>query len=258
MRKTLIALTVLLCLGISGAGMAATYVVEPVLVSQPVYAGMSFYVYRPYNMPAGWFVTFDGFPIVRASSGVWVYGSYNGTALAPTSYVVGSVNPYTIAITPYADAAQISSTRQVQIVPFRQQTIQAQAVPCAPVAAQPVALSPTYVPDWVMNSNFTMVSSWKSFVDRVGILENPRTPIAWKGDRPKVLFVWTGRSWYEIKARTPDNPENPAETIKEHLYSITRMVKNNNLRWNDVDTPILANQATVWGFLWMGRLIPAN
>ena len=36
MRKTLIALTVLLCLGISGAGMAATYVVEPVLVSQPV------------------------------------------------------------------------------------------------------------------------------------------------------------------------------------------------------------------------------
>ncbi len=260
MKKMMLALSLLLFFSGPGALHATTYVVEPVLVAQPVYAGMSFYAYQPYNMPKGWYVTFDGFPIVRASSGVWVYGSYNGAALVPTSYVVGSVNPYTISLTPYVNAAQVSSMRQVPVTPFRQEAPRmVQAVQGAPTAAvQTVTLSPTYVPQWVMNSNFTMVSSWKTFVDRIGILENPRTPIAWKGDRPKVIFVWTGRSWYEIKARTTDNPENSAETIKEHLYSITRMVKNNGLRWNDMDTPLLANQATVWGYLWMGRLAPAN
>ena len=108
MKKTTFALSLLLFFSGPGAVHATTYVVEPVLVAQPVYAGMSFYAYQPYNMPKGWYVTFDGFPIVRASSGVWVYGSYNGASLVPTSYVVGSVNPYTISLTPYVDTAQVS------------------------------------------------------------------------------------------------------------------------------------------------------
>ncbi len=51
---------------------ARVYVAEPLLVVQPSYAGMQFYVYRPYNMPKNWYVTFDGSPVTKNRDGVSV------------------------------------------------------------------------------------------------------------------------------------------------------------------------------------------
>ncbi|MEA3284793.1 MAG: hypothetical protein U9Q00_07490 [Synergistota bacterium] len=62
-KKILLSLLSGLLIFAASSGFAATYIAEPVLVTQPVYDGMSFYVYRPYNMPAGWFVTYDGYPV---------------------------------------------------------------------------------------------------------------------------------------------------------------------------------------------------
>ncbi|PIE55602.1 MAG: hypothetical protein CSA35_00100 [Dethiosulfovibrio peptidovorans] len=72
MKKISVSLTVALFsfVLVASAG-AMTYIAEPVLVTQPVYDGMSFYVYRPYNMPAGWFVTYDGYPVSQLE-GRWV------------------------------------------------------------------------------------------------------------------------------------------------------------------------------------------
>ena len=89
----------LVCLGLAfmtGAASpsaAKVYVAEPLLVAQPSYAGMQFYVYRPYNMPKNWYVTFDGYPVTKNRDGVWVYGTASGPNLNPTNYIVGSVVP---------------------------------------------------------------------------------------------------------------------------------------------------------------------
>lgn len=252
MKKRILIIAMIFILTLSllpSAATATTYVVEPVLVAQPVYAGMSFYAYRPYNMPSGWFVTFDGYPITRTPANVWVYGSYNGTLLAPTSFVVGSIHPQSLPIVQYVSSAQVSGMQQLQVTPLP-------PLPPAPLqsnfgAYSPVGgatVLPTYVPEWTTQSSFTSISTWNKLVDRMGVLEKPRVPIAWKGERPQVLFVWTGKSWYQIKAR-PETSEKPSEMIKSHLYSLTRMVNNNAYQWNDADTAILANQAAVWVLL---------
>ena len=209
----------------------------PMLVTQPVYAGMSFHVFRPASMPNGWYVTYDGYPVMMASGGVWYYGSVQGAAILPTSYVVGSVVPTTLPLVPYAAA---TATPQIP------------SQPQAPVTLTP---SQVYVPGWLMNGNFTSVARWRHQVNRMAMLDKPRVPLAWKGDNPEVVFAWTGRSWYAMRTREAGGP---AEVLRNNIYALTRMVNQNGLHWNDADTPILANQSFVWGYLWMGRISPVS
>ncbi|MBR0204921.1 MAG: hypothetical protein IJQ56_11205, partial [Synergistaceae bacterium] len=54
-------LTLLLILVMSHESHAKLYITEPLLVPESPYAGMTFYVYKPYNMPKGWYVTLDGY-----------------------------------------------------------------------------------------------------------------------------------------------------------------------------------------------------
>lgn len=63
---------------------------------QQAYA-MNFEIYRPMNLPAGWFVTFDGFPVAQIAENRWVYGqlNYDG-AIRPTNVLVGSVIPSSV------------------------------------------------------------------------------------------------------------------------------------------------------------------
>ena len=242
----------------SPGALGATYVVEPLLVAQPVYSGMTFHVYRPYNMPEGWFVTFDGYPVHKSPAGVWVYGTYDGVKLIPTNFVVGSIHPQTLPLVQYSPAAQVSTVREVPvtvIVPVQQPS--AEPVPIAHLSSTPLTAPPTYVPQWTMQESFTSIGSWNKLVDRMGILEKPRTPIAWKGHRPEVLYVWTGKSWYQISSR-PETFEKPSEMVKSHLYALTRMTNTNDFHWKDIDTALLANQAALWGYLWMGRIAPSN
>ena len=78
-----------------GAAVAAVWMnaADPILITQPAYSGMQFYVYRPYNIPGGWYATYDGYPVFRNADGIWVYGSCVGANIVPTAYVVGSVVP---------------------------------------------------------------------------------------------------------------------------------------------------------------------
>lgn len=236
---------------------SSVYVVEPVLVSQPAYSGMNFYVYRPYNLPEGWYVTFDGYPVVQTSSGAWVYGALSGNGLVQTAYIVGSVNPAALPLAQYPGSAAVSSVNHVPVLPLSvvsQRQLQHPVPPSLPSSGG--MLLPSYIPSWAVNPSFNAIGSWNRLVDRMGILDNPRVPIAWKGDHPKAIYAWTGRSWYQMTSSSLDIPEKPSEMLKDHLYSLTRMVHGNNMRWNDSDTPLLAHQAAVWGYLWMGRLTP--
>lgn len=252
MRKgTVLSLVTLLAL-LSGARPlpAATYVVEPFMVTQPVYSGMTFYVFRPHNLAPGWHVTFDGYPVIRSAEGLWVYGSYDGRQLVQTPYVVGSIQPQAAPLTPVFSVAEISGMQQIPVRPVTAPSFQPQ-----PAAAVQLA-TPTYVPSWMVDANFMAIGTWGGLVDRMGMLEKPRLPIAWKGKHPLAVFVWTGRSWYKIQSPNEDLRLTPPQMVRRQLYSLTRMTKANHFRWQDQDTAVLANQAAVWGYLWMGRLTP--
>ena len=239
-RNSLLSALFVVCVW-SGTSSATNYIAEPVLVTQPAYSGMSFYVYRPYDMPAGWCVTYDGYPVTRTSGGNWVYGVQGGAGLYMASgYVVGSVVPMGVP--------QLAVVGQPQVVASQPVVMQ------QPQAVVASAVVPT-VPHWLANANFTVISKWGRMVDRMAVLNRPRVPLAWKGDRPEVLYGWTGKSWYQMRCR---KDEFPAETLKRHVYELTRMANENNFKWNDSDTAVLAAQAPVWGYLWMGRVAPIN
>ncbi|MDR2522401.1 MAG: hypothetical protein LBC93_01685 [Synergistaceae bacterium] len=242
---------------LSAPAAAKVYVAEPLLVQQPPYAGMTFYVYRPYGMPKGWYMTFDGYPVFKNKDGVWVYGAYHGPNLVPTHYVVGSVIPSMAGLTPYATPAQISSftvwqppVRSLPEEPYtavRQPQIKHQS------RAADLPIYPTYTPEWLFDRHFMAVGKWKGSVDRLGVLHRLGTPVAWKGNSPNVLYVWTGEMWYSIMAR---EGQRPAGVLKENLYFLTRRTKRNGFVWYEADVPLLAQQAAVWGYYWMGEVMP--
>lgn len=230
---------------------AKVYVTEPLLVSQPSYAGMQFYVYRPYNMPKGWYVTFDGYAVHKNADGVWVYGTANGPVLSPTNYIVGSIIPSMAAITPWVHPAQVSELRKL---PTLEMGAVRQSAPSVPVAPGGAAYS-TWIPDWSYNARFMAVGNWKPSVDRMGVLHNPAVPVAWRGNHPKVIYVWTGKSWYQVATR---ETETPLGALKRELYNLVRMVRHNSFTWYEEDMPVLAQQCAAWGYYWMGEVVPSR
>jgi hypothetical protein len=250
MRKSFMTTGILACFIILGfapaSGEAKVYLAEPMLIQQPSYAGMRFYVYKPYNMPKGWYATFDGYPVTKNKDGVWVYGTYAGPNLMPTHYIVGSVVPAAAGLSPYIDPVQISSV--TTLVP-----------PPVPVEQPSVLRVPlegeysTYMPDWLFDDRFMALGRWKDSVDRVGILHRPGVPVAWKGNAPKVIYAWDGHGWYQMMAR-PE--QRPVDVLKENIYVLTRIVNHNGFTWYEADMPVFSQQAATWGYYWMGEIVP--
>ena len=226
---------------------AKVYVTEPLLVPESPYAGMTFYVYKPYNMPKGWYVTLDGYPVKKNSDGMWVYGTCEGPNLVATSYVVGSVVPSMAGITKYISDVQISELRKLP-------SQEMQAVRQGGFTRAQMARgqdTSTYIPDWTFRSDFMSIGNWKSTVDRMGVLDRPALPVAWNGARPKVIYIWTGNTWYQINMR---ESQTPARAIRQHYPEIQRLARLNNFHWYEQDMPILAQQAKAWGYYWLGEI----
>ena len=90
MKKYILPLIIILC-ACSGA-----YSYPVLSAYQKAYA-MNFEIYRPSGLPAGWYATFDGFPVAQIAENRWVYGqlNYDG-AIRPTNILVGSVFPSSV------------------------------------------------------------------------------------------------------------------------------------------------------------------
>ena len=243
---SLLVLAFLLAFVMEGAGGAAVWVnaADPILITQPAYSGMQFYVYRPYNIPGGWYATYDGYPVFRNADGIWVYGSCVGANIVPTAYVVGSVVPSVVGLVPWGAAPACAPAVAPVVVPA--------VAPVAPVA---VVAAPVYVPRWVQNPNFVAVGGWGRSVDRIGVLGKPAVPVAWKGSRPNVIYAWTGRNWYQISLR---DSQHPVDALRGRLYELACMSNRNNLVWTDQDMNVLAQHAAVWGYRWMGQIVLAR
>lgn len=218
----------------------------PILISQPAYAGMQFYVYRPYNIPVGWYATYDGYPVFRTTDGIWVYGSCVGANIVPTNYVVGSIVPSVVGLVPWVAAPVCAPALPSPVVPV--------AVPAVPPVSSVVA-APVYIPCWVQNPNFVAIGGWGRSVDRIGVLGNPAVPVAWKGRYPDVIYAWTGRSWYQISLQ---EWQHPVDALRGKLYELACMSNRNNLVWTDQDMNVLAQHAAVWGYRWMGQIVLAR
>ncbi len=228
---------------------AKLYVAEPLLVNQPTYAGMQFYVYKPYNMPKGWYVTFDGYPVKKNRDNIWVYGTSEGPNLVATNYIVGSVVPAMAGITRWITDAQISELRKVptqEMINVRQPGIPVRQLTAGQTHS-------TYIPDWTFNARFMAIGNWKGTVDRIGILHNPVIPVAWKGDHPKLIYAWTGETWYQINMQ---ENVSPARMLKREMLTLRRFLRKSNFKWYEQDTPILSQQSKAWGYYWLGEIMP--
>ena len=97
---------------------------KPLLVTQPAYAGMRFYVYQPAGIPDNWYLTFDGYPVWKNFDGTWLYGFASGSSLIPTNYVVGSVIPSLAGLLPYVTG--------IHAIPFQPFPAVTRAIPAPP------------------------------------------------------------------------------------------------------------------------------
>ena len=226
---------------------ATRYITEPLLVPESPYAGMTFYVYRPYNMPKNWYITLDGYPVHKNNDGMWVYGTAEGPNLVATNYVVGSIVPSTAGITKWVSDVQVSELRKLptsEMLEVRQKGFTRSQMSGGKNYS-------TYIPDWTFRYDFMAIGNWKGTVDRIGVLDNPATPVAWKGRRPKVIYVWVGNSWHQLNLKESQKPSNAL--IRENL-KIKKLLRQSDFHWYEQDMPILAQQSKAWGYYWLGSI----
>ena len=242
-----------------GVGTGAVYA-EPLLVMQPAYAGMQFHIHQPMGIPVNWYATYDGYPVWKGAEGVWFYGSYTNNAIVQTNYIVGSIVPSVVGISPYVVQTQVAAAPapavQTQVVAAPAPVVQTQVMAAAYSAPAVVtaAVPAEYFPRPVRDPSFMALGTWRGNVDRVGILAQPSIPVAWSGMRPKVVYAWTGSRWYQM---TASEGERPGDILKSNLYVLTRLVhQNGNYYWQMPDVAYLINKSAQWGYIWMGVVGP--
>ncbi|MDR3321566.1 MAG: tetratricopeptide repeat protein, partial [Synergistaceae bacterium] len=72
---------------------------------------------------------------------------------------------------------------------------------------------------WMQSEQFNEISRWRFRVDRMGILMEPRVPVAWKGDNPYEVYFWAGTEWARVRRKKGGVFENSEETYDDILYS---------------------------------------
>jgi hypothetical protein len=94
------------------------------------------------------------------------------------------------------------------------------------------------------------IGRWRYRVDRMGILKEPRAPIAWKGTRPAEVYFWTGEQWARVPRRRLKEP------FDEILYRVRGDLKDvldrEGFVWDEHDTPSLDASASLMMFMWVG------
>ncbi len=211
------------------------------LVHQRLHQDFTFYVYRPPFLPSPWYLTLEGFPVVQLPNGLWVFG-FAPNPQEPqicyvTGFVVGSISPLRLGLAPLAPP---------YVFPQEKGFFSPAA---GGIPAQ--AASPRHVPSWMGDSMFLDMEARKDVVDRMGVLSTLSLPVAWKGNAPSVLFVWTGRDWYHLEIRKDETME---EALRRGRYALVKLANRNAFMWSDWDTALLAGTAVAWGYAWVGTV----
>ena len=186
----------------------------PVIAAYQEIYRMNFEVLHQEGLPAGWYVTFDGYTVAQVGPNHWVYGRapYPGV-LVPTEVPVGSVVPIN-----------------------------------APQLAR-VAISPRRCGIYD-TKQFRSIALAK--LDNMGVLDDPLayTPVAWKSNEPG-LRIWLGDRWHRV---IPMPGQTTSQALMAQHSVIVRALNKKNALWTMTDTQELANLAREWGYLWRGHI----
>ena len=181
---------------------------------QKAYA-MNFEIWRPSDLPAGWYATFDGFPVAQIAENRWVYGQLGleGT-ITPTNILVGSVIP-----------SRVPGLARIAAVWSLGKNIN----------------SPEFL------------SIRDKRVNRMGWLntEYISTIIAWHTHNPGV-YLWLGDKW---KRYAPNSGEYTYQMIKRISPRVADALRRNNAYYYGSEPLEVADLARQWGYIWAGRVI---
>jgi hypothetical protein len=107
---------------------------------------------------------------------------------------------------------------------------------------------------WMQSEKFNEISRWRFRVDRMGILMEPRVPIAWKGGTPYEIYFGTGDEWARVRRKGSRFGER--ESYDDILYrvqeSIQEVLNDRGFAWYEPDTPALAASASLMRYKWVG------
>ena len=176
---------------------------------------MNFEIWKPTDLPAGWYATFDGFPVAQIAENRWVYGQLgiDGT-IRPTNVLVGSVVPSSIPGLARV-AAVWSYGRSVNSPEFQK------------------------IREYMCN--------------RMGWLNDGyvNTIIAWNTHKPGV-WIWLGNRW---KRLTPRTGEYTWQMLKRLSPWIADELRKNNAWYQGGEPMEVADLARQWGYIWSGKVI---
>lgn len=216
---------------------------------------MSFYVYKPVNIPQEFYATFDGYLVYKNSRGIWNYATVEKGGISKTDYVVGAVIPSVVRLKPYD--SKISLTAPILGTDRAESSVSAsQMIYTPPDVQREIKLPGMYSPyssENTQKSDFAAIGNWQKSVDRIGVLDRPVIPVAWKGEYPEIIYAWTGTQWKQINARSKNI--KALSTIRREIYDLTVYTnKLNALNWTAEDTYALSQSARTWGYQWLGTI----
>ena len=200
----------------NGASLQGTRTYSGVVMAayQKVYA-MNFEIWKPTDLPAGWYATFDGFPVAQIAENRWVYGQLDidGT-IRPTNVLVGSVVPSSV-----------------------------------PGLAR-IAAVWSYGKS-VNSPEFQKIREYRC--NRMGWLNDGyvNTIIAWHTNRLGV-WVWLGNRWKKL---TPNYGEYTYQMLKRLSPYIADELRKNHAWYQGGEPMEAADLARQWGFIWSGKVI---
>lgn len=181
---------------------------------QQAYA-MNFEIWKPNDLPPGWYATFDGYPVAQIAENRWVYGQlgYDG-AIRPTNILIGSVIP-----------ANVPGLLRVAAVGGYTRFVNDEA--------------------------FMKIREYR--INRMGWLNDGylNTIIAWHTSNPGVI-IWLGNRW---KRLTPNSGEYTWQMLKRLKPWILEEMHKNHIFYPEGEPFEVADLSRQWGIHWSGRVI---
>ena len=181
---------------------------------QQAYA-MNFEIWKPNDLPPGWYATFDGYPVAQIAKNRWVYGQlgYDG-AIRPTNILVGSVIPSNVP--GLLRIANVGSYTR-----------------------------------FVHNEAFMKIRGYR--INNMGWLNDGslNTIVAWHTSTPGVI-IWLGNRW---KRLIPNPGEYTWQMLKRLKPWILEELRKNNIFYPSGEPLEVADLSRQWGIHWSGRVI---
>lgn len=213
--KNIVLIAVIIILGLSVKSEAINFSQGRAVMTayQHAYA-MNFEIWKPIDLPAGWYATFDGFPVAQIAENRWVYGQINsyGT-IQPTDILVGSVIP-----------SEVPGLLRVAFVG---------------------GLSRFF-----NDSEFLKIRDY--MCNRMGWLNDGTisTIIAWNTYRPYV-WIWLGNRWRRF---TPNSGEYAWQMLKRLSPMLNDELRKAGMFYLPSEPYEIADLARQWGYIWLGRV----